>query len=279
MSGQEEVFAGLISEREYDLLSNVEAIGCDWSGTVSRDIDSAWTANKRVCDKLGLSIEEDAVEWGRHPAASPVADYEARLSDPAVDSSTKDSLRKLGPGGFVGLFLSEYQQVLKDRRDLWPTPLPGAVEAVKKISHMMRPLQSERVQQYMRQQSSSQRYLPPIFILSSIPKDVLISEVRRFGIDIESDLWCCVGGVGDKSTEMRRIVVEEMGIVDTRHAVYVGDTASDVSAAKRAGLTSVAVTCGYHSVESLIAQVPDLIYPSVSAFSSYLELAKKTTVF
>ena len=59
----EEAFTGLISEREYDYLSDVSAVGFDWSGTVSRDIDSAWEANKKVYKEFGLTIEKSAEEW------------------------------------------------------------------------------------------------------------------------------------------------------------------------------------------------------------------------
>lgn len=50
----------------------------------------------------------------------------------------------------------------------------------------------------------------------------------------------------------------ELG-VDPAHLVYVGDSPNDVAVSRNAGTLAVAVTWGYHDVESLKATAPDLL--------------------
>jgi phosphoglycolate phosphatase len=47
--------------------------------------------------------------------------------------------------------------------------------------------------------------------------------------------------------------------LDVKKTMYVGDTSVDIQTAKNAGLISVAVTWGFRSKQSLLAENPDYI--------------------
>jgi len=59
--------------------------------------------------------------------------------------------------------------------------------------------------------------------------------------------------------------LELLGNVPREQAVYVGDSPFDVEAAKAAGLTSVAVSWGAFSEETLRAAEPDHLVPDIDA--------------
>jgi pyrophosphatase PpaX len=59
--------------------------------------------------------------------------------------------------------------------------------------------------------------------------------------------------------------LELLGNVPKEQAVYVGDSPFDVEAAKAAGLTSVAVSWGAFSEETLRAAKPDHLVPDIDA--------------
>ena len=59
--------------------------------------------------------------------------------------------------------------------------------------------------------------------------------------------------------------LELLGNVPKREAVYVGDSLFDVEAAKAAGLTSVAVSWGAFSKDTLRAAEPDHLVPDIDA--------------
>jgi len=54
-------------------------------------------------------------------------------------------------------------------------------------------------------------------------------------------------------------------------SLVVGDTESDVIAARRAGAISVAVSTGQESLESLKSQHPELLFEHLEAFSLFLD--------
>jgi phosphoglycolate phosphatase-like HAD superfamily hydrolase len=54
-------------------------------------------------------------------------------------------------------------------------------------------------------------------------------------------------------------------------SLVVGDTDSDVIAARRAGAIAVAVSTGQESLESLKSQHPELLFENLEAFSLFLD--------
>ena len=64
-----------------------------------------------------------------------------------------------------------------------------------------------------------------------------------------------------------RVAMEFCGAVPSE-TVMVGDSSIDIEAGKAAGVTTCAVTGGYHSREQLIAAVPDLIIDNLLELSS-----------
>jgi HAD superfamily hydrolase (TIGR01509 family) len=54
-------------------------------------------------------------------------------------------------------------------------------------------------------------------------------------------------------------------------SLVVGDTASDIIAARRAGAIAVAVSTGQDSLESLKSQHPELLFENLEAFSLFLD--------
>ena len=64
-----------------------------------------------------------------------------------------------------------------------------------------------------------------------------------------------------------KVAMEFCGAVPSE-TVMVGDSSIDIEAGKAAGVTTCAVTGGYHSREQLIAAVPDLIIDNLLELSS-----------
>jgi HAD superfamily hydrolase (TIGR01509 family) len=59
--------------------------------------------------------------------------------------------------------------------------------------------------------------------------------------------------------------------IPLEQSLVVGDTESDILAAKRAGAISVAVSTGQESLESLKSQHPEFLFENLEAFSFFLE--------
>ena len=109
----------------------------------------------------------------------------------------------------------------------------------------------------------------PIGVVSSHPQSHLSAEAERYGIRDRFDVVS--GDHRDKAPELVRLCAAYG--VDPRNACYVGDMTFDVRAARRAGMTSFAVTTGYHSRALLEAERPD------GLFDSLTELAQSISNF
>jgi phosphoglycolate phosphatase len=59
--------------------------------------------------------------------------------------------------------------------------------------------------------------------------------------------------------------------IPLRQSLVVGDTESDVIAARRAGAIAVAVSTGQDSLQSLKSQHPELLFENLEAFSLFLD--------
>jgi len=59
--------------------------------------------------------------------------------------------------------------------------------------------------------------------------------------------------------------------IPLRQSLVVGDTESDVIAARRAGAIAVAVSTGQESLETLKSQHPELLFENLEAFSLFLD--------
>jgi pyrophosphatase PpaX len=70
--------------------------------------------------------------------------------------------------------------------------------------------------------------------------------------------------------------LELLGGVPPEEAAYVGDSPFDVAAAKAAGITSVAVSWGAFSEETLRSAEPDHLVPDLdSAVDVVLEISER----
>ena len=60
-----------------------------------------------------------------------------------------------------------------------------------------------------------------------------------------------------------------MWVFEPRGVYVVGDTPSDIKAAKKLGFNSVAVTTGDYSLEELVPYTPTVILPDLRHFRSF----------
>lgn len=96
-------------------------------------------------------------------------------------------------------------------------------------------------------------------VLSSHPENNLIQEARNYGFADLFDL--IIGGVQDKKDAI--IDICKRFQVNPQNTIYIGDTITDIRAAKGAGVIAAGVTHGYHSRERLLSENPDHIWDSL----------------
>lgn len=194
---------------------NLELLISDWSGVISRDIDTVVWAKNEVRKLYG------AKPLTKKEFCDGYANFEVDLVE------DKELLWK------------QYKEFFK-KAPIHPTTIPGSVQAIKSFH-------DKGVK---------------VVVFSSHPQEFLDQEAKEYCVDQYIDLL--QGSVNlDKSK-----VIE--GFVDQfkfpkENIIYVGDTTVDIEAAKKAGVTAVAVTSGYHGEEiyggyyKLEEAVPDLV--------------------
>jgi phosphoglycolate phosphatase-like HAD superfamily hydrolase len=101
-----------------------------------------------------------------------------------------------------------------------------------------------------------------IVVISSHPEEHLLKEAAEYGI--ADYVSAFVGNVKDKAGAMLNVCSETC--VEPGFTVYLGDTAYDIKAAKKADVHSVGIATGYHTWERLISEDPDLCFNSLSGF-------------
>jgi phosphoglycolate phosphatase len=108
-----------------------------------------------------------------------------------------------------------------------------------------------------------QRLGVPVGILTAADASVVAADAAR--LRIRSLLaWVC-GSSQDKAARLRSRVAS------VGRVLYVGDTADDVSYARRAGTLAVAVTGGYHDADQLRDAGPDLIVDDLTQIIPLLQ--------
>lgn len=97
-------------------------------------------------------------------------------------------------------------------------------------------------------------------VVSSHPVESLQHEADLFGL---RHLFKAFVGESTNKTHDLMALLEELGY-DTKEAIYVGDMIYDIRSAKAAGITSIAVTTGYHPKAMLEAEHPDHIIDNLT---------------
>ncbi|MFL6009295.1 MAG: HAD hydrolase-like protein [Rubrobacteraceae bacterium] len=105
----------------------------------------------------------------------------------------------------------------------------------------------------------------------------VVTSKRRFSVDMALKNFPGLGDVVDQWVTMEDTTehkprpepllkgLELLGNVPREHAAYVGDSPFDVTAAKAAGVESVAVSWGAFSEDALRAAEPDHLAPDLDA--------------
>ena len=108
-----------------------------------------------------------------------------------------------------------------------------------------------------------------LFVLSTIKESHFERQAARYGI--RSFFTRVYVGVMDKTQAIHLLLAEN----DLRPAatLFVGDMVHDIEAARRGGVTSVAVLTGFDPVEKLAACKPDLIIRDLRTLQKILEAA------
>jgi phosphoglycolate phosphatase len=110
--------------------------------------------------------------------------------------------------------------------------------------------------------AACQRLRVPVGILTAADASVVAADAARLGVQ-PLLAWVC-GSSQDKAAELR-------SRASARRVLYAGDTADDVSYARRAGTLAVAVTGGYHDVGRLRDAGPDLIVTDLAQIIPLLQ--------
>lgn len=105
-------------------------------------------------------------------------------------------------------------------------------------------------------------------IVSSHPLSRLENDLEMFGIKKYFDQ--INGNVHSKADTIKRVV--EGNNHNPNKVMYIGDTVSDMRAAKEAGVYPVAVSYGYQPEKMLIKERPQFITPNVEGLSFFLTL-------
>lgn len=105
-----------------------------------------------------------------------------------------------------------------------------------------------------------------LMVLSAHPQNHLEAEAQRYGIDSLFDRL--IGDAFDKASVMRG-VVDSMEVPAER-VVYIGDTVTDMRAARSVGLDTIAVSTGYHAHDRLAAEEPHHLFTSLTEMHNAL---------
>lgn len=208
----------------------------DWSGTISDDAELTHASAEMIGKKFGYHVEKCTKKWANESLSSATAGTASTSCGRAVESSEIEKLH------------AEYVESLKSTfESLKPRPTKNVIQRL----HALKLSSSSLV----------------LGVVSAHPQVSLVSEARGYGLSPEvfqeSMLF---GGVTNKADFMRGFLTSLEVATNAPNAVYVGDSASDVVAAKKAGVVAVAVCGGYHCREKLESAKPDFVYESTSDF-------------
>jgi phosphoglycolate phosphatase-like HAD superfamily hydrolase len=231
-----------IKQRTYETRKTFKAYGFDWSGTISDDLVAAYTAAAILAKEVGFEIEKDPLTWARHPASTP----DAELLMKQAEKNAPKSILEMTPEKYKARFAEIYGNLLREESSLKPKPIPHVVESIKRL----------------KETHPNSVY----FIVSACPSKELAVDVKSYGLDeVFGDR--VYGSVSDKSKVMEHIM-QETGI-EPSDVIYIGDTAGDIKAGKKAKVTTVAVE-GYHSLEDLAQLNPDYTFNTLDIFINYM---------
>jgi pyrophosphatase PpaX len=105
----------------------------------------------------------------------------------------------------------------------------------------------------------------------------VVTSKRRPSVDLALKTFPTLEGLADRFVTMEDTAehkphpapllkaLELLGDVPPKEAAYVGDSPHDVAAARAAGITSVAVSWGAFSVDTLRAAEPDHLVPNLDS--------------
>ena len=108
-------------------------------------------------------------------------------------------------------------------------------------------------------------------LVSNGSKDRVEGELGRFALRPFFDAVCC----GERKEELKPSPVlleralRELGL-QSRSAVYVGDSPADIEASKNAGILSVALARGPIEAERLQRQKPDYLFRNLEEVTGFL---------
>ena len=106
-----------------------------------------------------------------------------------------------------------------------------------------------------------------VVVTSKRRRSVEMALAKFPGLDLVVDLFVTMEDTTEHKPHPGPLLkgLELAGDVPREKAVYVGDSPFDVQAAKAAGLTSVAVSWGAFSEDTLLAAEPDHLVPDIDA--------------
>jgi phosphoglycolate phosphatase-like HAD superfamily hydrolase len=241
--------------------SKIKGIAFDWSGTLSDDIVATHLAALRLGKSLEFEVDGDPIAWGRRPTTNQKTDIEQRIAEALKtgNSQLATSLSALGDS-YASLYRFELHAVVNGQSDratgrCVPTPVRGAIGALR----ILRETMGQGFQ---------------MAVISAHPCDMLAADVDRYQIPV--DMFASVqGDCFDKSARLTALCLSWR--LDAGQVAYVGDTTGDVAAAKRAGVVSVGVTSGYHTLEMIRDAAPDATFETVADFvDAFLHSVSKT---
>jgi phosphoglycolate phosphatase-like HAD superfamily hydrolase len=206
----------------------------DWSGTISDDAKLCHESASLIARHYGYGIENDVIKWANESSSSATAGTASAAQKCVINSSEIERLHQ------------EFVEKLKSG-GLKPSPVGDIVMRLRSIVPYFGPRR--------------------LGVVSAHPQVSLESEAAEYGLlPHVFERYMLHGGVTNKRDFIRGFYASSEFGGDPKNIVYVGDSASDVLAAKAAGATAVAVCCGYHTRAKLLEAKPDLIYPSTSDF-------------
>lgn len=106
----------------------------------------------------------------------------------------------------------------------------------------------------------------PVGILTAAHAAVVSADAGRLGV--RSLLAWISGSSQDKAAELRTRAAR---VASLGYVLYVGDTADDISYARRSGSMAVAFTGGYHDADQLRDASPDLIVDDLAQLIPLLQ--------
>ncbi len=98
-----------------------------------------------------------------------------------------------------------------------------------------------------------------VAVVSGTNADVIDPVVSRFGIGVHFDAF----GTGVKDKHIGLVNMLRRFSLSPKNAAYVDDTHIGLVSAKKAGLTAIGITGGFHSRESLLQANPDHLIASL----------------